>query len=441
MSPRPLLAALALIAPLAAACLEAGPGAHQGATDTVSPSDLLIPADTTLVDPCAHTLCDDGDPCTADRCDPVTGECHFDPLDTTGAAYEPPECAQHSECDDGDPCTEDQCVFTEGGCGYRSWAFCGHFPVVGCGGGCQVAGCDDGDPCTRDSCGADGACAHEALEGCASGCNGVGAVPAAEVNWTPWPGDALKVAGVAAGYPAQGPCYEVWGGGAPEGAEAPPRCMACEYPLGLGPAPGVAATIRMTPPLWVSAAWFCLDGCVERCSPMVRGAAYWAWGTATSTLYGSGGGVPPGDGSDAAPVRPSVDGLAVVDYCLQTNAAGLVGRYTGTVELGGFGTSIPFEAEIHPTASGALAISLTPAECVATGCPAWIHEVIGTQTVILDAGDGTVSFTVELPGMCDAATTPTRAVLASQRNTLAGPISDAHGGGCVSGTMALTREP
>ena len=67
--------------------------------------------------------CDDGDQCTADACDPATGQCAFSP--STGA------------CDDGDKCTAaDKCG----------------------GGGCAgiAKKCDDGDPCTEgESCDAD----------------------------------------------------------------------------------------------------------------------------------------------------------------------------------------------------------------------------------------------------------------------------------------------
>jgi uncharacterized repeat protein (TIGR01451 family) len=61
-------------------------------------------------------VCDDGDACTADSCEPVNG-CRHDPL----------------SCDDGLPCTTDSCD-----------------PAVGC---VHVAlSCDDGNPCTDDGC-------------------------------------------------------------------------------------------------------------------------------------------------------------------------------------------------------------------------------------------------------------------------------------------------
>jgi hypothetical protein len=78
--------------------------------------------------PCSSNAdCDDGNACTADSCDPATGECANVPTD----------------CDDGDPCTIDSCDPATGQCG--------HVP----------AACDDGDACTTDSCDpATGECGH-----------------------------------------------------------------------------------------------------------------------------------------------------------------------------------------------------------------------------------------------------------------------------------------
>jgi hypothetical protein len=79
---------------------------------------------------CTDASCDDGDPCTADACDPLVG------------------CSNEGvTCDDGDPCTADSCD-----------------PVDGCS---YASACDDGDPCTDDSCDASG-CQHEPVV-CAPG--------------------------------------------------------------------------------------------------------------------------------------------------------------------------------------------------------------------------------------------------------------------------------
>lgn len=46
--------------------------------------------------------CDDGDPCTVDRCDPETDSCVHEPLDADGDGYGPIACGG-TDCDDDDP--------------------------------------------------------------------------------------------------------------------------------------------------------------------------------------------------------------------------------------------------------------------------------------------------------------------------------------------------
>ncbi len=89
--------------------------------------------------------CDDGNPCTIDSCDPVTG-CKHQPKDcrdahactidlcdpATGQCLNIP---QHSRCDDGIDCTIDTCD-----------------PGSGCLNGADHSQCDDGVFCTTDRC-------------------------------------------------------------------------------------------------------------------------------------------------------------------------------------------------------------------------------------------------------------------------------------------------
>lgn len=76
---------------------------------------------------CDPALCDDGNPCTKDYCDPQTGECRHDPV----------------ICDDGNLCTEDRCDPQTGQCVY------------------VPKNCDDNNPCTIDKCDpATGECVH-----------------------------------------------------------------------------------------------------------------------------------------------------------------------------------------------------------------------------------------------------------------------------------------
>lgn len=112
-------------------------------------------------------LCDDGDPCTENACDPQTG-CVYRPKDcddhnactndwcdpmTLGCVHDPISCEDH------EPCTEDVCdpavgcVWTprEGACEDGSACTVGDVCVEGvCTG--QVRPCNDGNDCTDDGC-------------------------------------------------------------------------------------------------------------------------------------------------------------------------------------------------------------------------------------------------------------------------------------------------
>ena len=104
----------------------------------------------------AATNCDDGNLCTKDLCDPLTGCYH-----------------EQVNCDDGNVCTVDSCDPQQG---------CVHQPMAvgtpcGCTGAmtCELKGdeivcdrtgdaavaCDDKDPCTWDDCDSEGNCVHE----------------------------------------------------------------------------------------------------------------------------------------------------------------------------------------------------------------------------------------------------------------------------------------
>ncbi|MBM4354850.1 MAG: hypothetical protein FJ109_13855 [Deltaproteobacteria bacterium] len=91
-------------------------------------------------------LCDDSNPCTADKCDPKSGcvntplsgvDCNDGNVCTLADHCEAGQClGTLINCDDGNPCTTDTCAPT-GGCTY----------------GFNNASCDDGDPCTAaDAC-------------------------------------------------------------------------------------------------------------------------------------------------------------------------------------------------------------------------------------------------------------------------------------------------
>ncbi|HRE89863.1 MAG TPA: hypothetical protein PK095_12065, partial [Myxococcota bacterium] len=105
----------------------------------------------------AERVCDDGNPCTQDACEPIRG-CVFTPT------------RQGLSCDDGNTCTTDD-VCEEGHCagvaGNEGGAcedgeFCTADTTCEagvCGGGVEVSGgCDDGDPCTTGEVCDEGGC-------------------------------------------------------------------------------------------------------------------------------------------------------------------------------------------------------------------------------------------------------------------------------------------
>lgn len=116
----------ALLAALVAAglcgCIDRGHG--------VAEADAGRPDPGPVEPPCVADGCDDGNPCTDDRCEPTFG-CVFQP--------------HLRPCDDGDRCTTgDQC---------RAGACVGGAPTV----------CDDGDRCTTDACEPDAGCVSRPL--------------------------------------------------------------------------------------------------------------------------------------------------------------------------------------------------------------------------------------------------------------------------------------
>ncbi len=83
----------------------------------------------------ARLPCDDGNPCTADICDALTGVC-------SSTATEAP-------CDDGNPCTV------------------GETCAAGVCQGGAAKQCDDANPCTKDACVSGVGCVHQANDGAA----------------------------------------------------------------------------------------------------------------------------------------------------------------------------------------------------------------------------------------------------------------------------------
>ena len=139
-------------------------------------SGVCVGMDTSNVD------CDDGNPCTTDGCDPISGcfhaACHGpcddgDPC-TAGDACQDGSChgvpVGSDACDDGNPCTADQCASPTG---------CIHQPTAG--------PCDDGDTCTLGDHCAEGLCQGGAAKTCVDGnpCTDDSCSPQSGCTFTP----------------------------------------------------------------------------------------------------------------------------------------------------------------------------------------------------------------------------------------------------------------
>jgi len=107
--------------------------------------------------------CDDGLPCSVDSCDGNTGQCLHD---LSGC-----QCLTNLDCADDNPCTDDTCDESSGTCtnGVLLGTSCDDGDACTVADACTAEGacvgaakpCDDGNPCTTDVCnGADGTCVH-----------------------------------------------------------------------------------------------------------------------------------------------------------------------------------------------------------------------------------------------------------------------------------------
>ncbi|MBM4394508.1 MAG: hypothetical protein FJ087_02320 [Deltaproteobacteria bacterium] len=114
-------------------------------------------------------LCDDGNACTDDRCDPAAGctftantlACDDGSACTAGDACRDPFCTGAvAECDDGNPCTDDSCD-PDAGCAYvANAAPCDDGNACTTGDACSLGRCEggpatdcgDGNPCTSETC-------------------------------------------------------------------------------------------------------------------------------------------------------------------------------------------------------------------------------------------------------------------------------------------------
>ncbi len=145
---------------------------------------LCTPTDTCKSGFCvagAALNCDDGNPCTADTCDPSAGcqhtasngaACDDDDPCTVGDVCQDKACLAGGPktCTGNNACVEGSCSQTDGKCKYvnkKAGSVCDDGDVCteqdGCSDGvCAglASGCDDKNPCTTDSCVAPGGCVH-----------------------------------------------------------------------------------------------------------------------------------------------------------------------------------------------------------------------------------------------------------------------------------------
>ncbi len=110
-----------------------------------------------IKNPCAGVDCDDGDPCTSDRCVAATGECEHPPVPDGASCDDGAFCTANDSCSagvcggtatscptDGTPCTTGVCD--------EDGNTCKVVPLA------DAAPCDDGDTCTTGETCAAGAC-------------------------------------------------------------------------------------------------------------------------------------------------------------------------------------------------------------------------------------------------------------------------------------------
>jgi hypothetical protein len=154
---------------------------HQANNAPCRDANLCTTGDTCAGGNCVGgppPLCDDGNGCTDDACDPAEG-CVHAPNDgpcsdgnacTTNDHCQGGGCAGGPplQCDDGEPCTIDFCL-PDGGCKHKNtYGPCDDgnlctFTDTCMAGRCQgqdLVSCDDGNPCTDDSCDWQTGCQH-----------------------------------------------------------------------------------------------------------------------------------------------------------------------------------------------------------------------------------------------------------------------------------------
>ncbi len=163
-----------------------GTCSHSNSAASCSDGDSCTVGDTCSNGACnagKAKVCDDGNLCTTDACDPQSGNCSAAP--NAAACDDQSPCSMGDvckggtcsagpakNCDDGNGCTADACDPSTGNCGHSATAApcddgnaCSEGDVCA-GGGCSSGApkyCDDQNPCTNDTCDPSNAvCGHVA---------------------------------------------------------------------------------------------------------------------------------------------------------------------------------------------------------------------------------------------------------------------------------------
>jgi len=147
-------------------CTPSGGCSHAPVVGACNDGDVCTKGETCGPGGCSGgvlTPCNDGNPCTADVCDPLkgcayvpaTGPCNDGNPCTLIEVCQGGSCAPQKflDCNDNIACTADTCDATLAGCLHKP----------------KVEACDDGDICTVDQCLTATGCKHTAIEKCCGG--------------------------------------------------------------------------------------------------------------------------------------------------------------------------------------------------------------------------------------------------------------------------------
>ncbi|MFT7579808.1 MAG: hypothetical protein ACI9MR_001474 [Myxococcota bacterium] len=395
---------------VASGCLADTRSGRMDTSDTADTGDTVDTSDTT--NRCSDVQCDEV--CGA-FCDPATGQC-VEPEQAAAEFAQPtPECFEDADCDDGDPCTPDACIDERDECGYGR-VYCVSYDVQElCDLCADTDACDDGDPCTADGCDPfTGQCTATSIPGCrTNGCSGGNITPHADITNGDYMGRPVTVAGTLRAS-AYGACDD-----GPQNR--------CRYDTVLRDGGRTLSLYDSDAP---GELWQCtsagIDFVSEGCSPAHEGGAYWVWGTAQ---FGGYQPEPAGASGDVPSVPlPASDSVAVESFCLQTNAAGLVGAYA--VSVTAWGVTQEFGAEIFLTPEGRLRWSVDLDSCLCDGGTVdCVCDMVSAHTSAIELGDGDIR--VALRGTFNATSQPfdVDIQLFSNRNTLSGVTSPAWGSG------------